>query len=105
MNHVEVVPDALRRYGDTSAVMASEVATAGAVDQSATMAAAVPVFGLIGQEFLLSFAYAQANHLTSVAQLAAVHAGTALTSHQAAATYETTDAASGADIGSVGTQQ
>ncbi|WP_063038550.1 type VII secretion target [Nocardia pseudovaccinii] len=105
MNRVQVVPDALRRYGDTSALMAADIAAAGSVDQTATMAAAVPVFGLIGQEFLLAYAFAQANHLTSVAQLAAVHAGTALTSHQAAATYETCDAASGVDIGSVGTQR
>ncbi|MBF6171402.1 type VII secretion target [Nocardia blacklockiae] len=105
MNHVEVVPDAVRRYGDTSAVMAAGVASAAAVDQTATMAAAVPVFGLIGQEFLLSYAFAQANHLSSVAQLAAVHAGTALTAHQAAATYETADIHSGTDIGSVGRER
>ncbi|WP_348537884.1 type VII secretion target [Nocardia brasiliensis] len=77
------------------------VATAGAVDQAATIATVVPVFGLIGQEFLAAFAFAQANHLSSVAELAAVHAGTALTAHQAASTYEVTDSASGAAIGSV----
>ncbi|MET7768678.1 type VII secretion target [Nocardia sp. NPDC005366] len=93
MNHVAVVPDAVRAYAGASASMAAGVAQAGAVDQAATVAAAVPVFGLIGQEFLLSFIYAQANHLTSVAQLAAVHAGTALTAMEAAATYEGADAA------------
>ncbi|MFF3224962.1 type VII secretion target [Nocardia suismassiliense] len=104
MNHIEVVPDAVRAYGSASAAMAAGVASAGAVDQAATIATVVPVFGLIGQEFLASFAFAQANHLSSVAELAAVHAGTALTAHQAASTYEVTDGASGAAIGSVSSQ-
>ncbi|WP_278264913.1 type VII secretion target [Nocardia sp. AG03] len=101
MNHVAVVPDAVRAYAGASATMAAGVAQAGAVDQAATVAAAVPVFGLIGQEFLLSFAYAQANHLTSVAELAAVHAGTALTAAQAATTYEGADAAGKAGLSTV----
>jgi len=81
--------------------MAAGVASAGAVDQAATIGTVVPVFGLIGQEFLASFAFAQANHLSSVAELAAVHAGTALTAHQAASTYESVDGESSAAIGSV----
>ncbi|MFC4377449.1 type VII secretion target [Nocardia halotolerans] len=101
MNHVAVVPEAVRAYAGASATMAAGVAQAGAVDQAATMAVAVPVFGLIGQEFLLSFAYAQANHLTSVTELAAVHAGTALTAAQAAATYEGADGAAKLGIASV----
>ncbi|MFE6923285.1 type VII secretion target [Nocardia sp. NPDC057663] len=101
MNHVAVVPDAVRAYAGASATMAAGVAQAGAVDQAATVAAVVPVFGLIGQEFLLSFAYAQANHLTSVAELAAVHAGTALTAAQAASTYEGADMAGKLGIAAV----
>ncbi|MCM6776091.1 type VII secretion target [Nocardia sp. CDC159] len=102
MDVVAATPDAIRRYGDASAAMAATTATVGAVDQAATMAAAVPVFGLIGQDFLLSFAYAQANHLASVSELAAVHAGTAVTAYEGAATYETTDAGSAAKVGKVG---
>ncbi|MFC8042685.1 type VII secretion target [Nocardia sp. NPDC057353] len=101
MNHVAVVPDALRRYGDASASMATGIATAGTVDQAATIAAVVPIFGLIGQEFLAAYAFAQANHLSSLLELAGVHAGTALTAHEAAATYEAADAESGAAIGAV----
>ncbi len=104
MSHIEVVPDALRVYGSESAAMAAGVGAIAAADQAATVAAVVPVFGLIGQEFLVSYAFAQANHLSSVAQLAAVHAGTAVTAHQAAATYEGTDTASGAAIGAIRTQ-
>ncbi|UGT60002.1 type VII secretion target [Nocardia asteroides] len=101
MNHVAVVPEAVRRYGDASASMAAGIATAGAVDQVATVAAVVPVFGLIGQEFLAAYAVAQANHIASLLELAGVHAGTALTAYEAAATYEATDSASGAAIGAV----
>lgn len=101
MNYIQVVPDAVRQYGSDSAAMAAAVASTAAVDQAATVAFAAPVFGLIGQEFLVAFAYAQANHLSSVAELAAVHAGTALTAHQAAASYEGADAGSAMDIGSV----
>lgn len=101
MNNIHVVPDAVRLYGSESAAMAAGVAAAGAVDQAATVAFAAPVFGLIGQEFLAAFAYAQANHLSSVAELAAVHAGTALTAHQAAASYELADAGNATNIGAV----
>ncbi|MFI1240362.1 type VII secretion target [Nocardia salmonicida] len=104
MSHFEVVPEALRAYGSESAAMAAGVASTAAVDQAVTVAAVVPVFGLIGQEFLASYAFAQANHLQSVAELAAVHAGTALTAVQGAATYEGVDGASSADIGTVRAQ-
>ncbi|MEU4312615.1 type VII secretion target [Nocardia sp. NPDC024068] len=101
MNHVHAVPEAIVGYGNASAAMATGVAAAAEIDQVATVAAAAPVFGLIGQELLLAFAYAQANHLASVAQLAGVHAGTALTAYQAAASYAGTDALNGMNIGTV----
>ncbi|WP_040804475.1 type VII secretion target [Nocardia concava] len=98
MNHLVATPEAIRSYGDASAAMAGAVASAAAVDQVATVAGLVPVFGLIGQDFLLSYAGAQGNHLSSVAELAAVHAGTAVTAYESAAAYEATDAASGVDF-------
>ena len=101
MSSVHVVPDVVRLYGSESAAVAAGVAAAATVDQTATVAFAAPVFGLIGQEFLAAFACAQANHLSSVAELAAVHAGTALTAHQAAASYEITDAGNATSIGVV----
>ena len=87
MSTLRVEPNTFRQYGDIAAGMATTVAAAGAVDQAASVAAAVPVFGLIGQEFLASFAYAQANHFTAVGQLANVFAGTSAAAHTAAATY------------------
>ncbi|MFF3566695.1 type VII secretion target [Nocardia jiangxiensis] len=95
------VPDAIRGYGASSASMATTIATVGNVDQAATVGAAVPVFGLIGQDFLAAFAYAQANHISSVNELASVHAGTALAAFTAADHYQLTDDDSAAHIGSV----
>ncbi|MFE3188740.1 type VII secretion target [Nocardia sp. NPDC059240] len=98
MSNLVATPDAIRGYGEASAAMASTVAGAAAVDQVATVVGLVPVFGLIGQDFLLSYAGAQGNHLSSVAELAAVHAGTAVAAYDAAANYEAVDDASGVDF-------
>ena len=51
----------------------------------------IPVFGLIGQEFLASFIGAQTNHLASVSEVAAVHLGTAAAAIGGAADFENTD--------------
>lgn len=91
MSELVAVPDAIRRYGDTAAEMATETLSAGTVNQAVVIAAAVPIFGLIGQDFLVTYAMAQANHLSSVVEVAAVHAGTAVTAHESAATYAATD--------------
>ncbi|MBF6211548.1 hypothetical protein IU433_19085 [Nocardia puris] len=99
MDKIAVTSDAIRQYGNTAAVMAGEVAVAGAANQAATIAAAIPVFGLIGQDFLAAFAYAQANNMMSVAELAHVYAMTAVASHEAAALYDVTDASSAAELG------
>lgn len=89
---------AIRGYGAAAAQMATGVATAGAFDQAATMAAVTPVFGLIGQDFLFAFAGAQANHASSVFELANVHAATAMAAFQGAAEYEASEAVSGGEF-------
>ncbi|WP_328409267.1 hypothetical protein [Nocardia sp. NBC_00403] len=81
--------------------MATDVAVAGATNQAATIAAAIPVFGLIGQDFLAAFAYTQANNLMSVTELATVHAMTAVTAHESATLYDVTEDAAVADFGSL----
>ncbi|MFI9506344.1 type VII secretion target [Nocardia sp. NPDC052566] len=98
MSELVAAPDAIRAYGDAAVAMATGVAAAGAFDQTATMAAAAPVFGLIGQDFLFAFAVAQGNHAASVLELANVYAATALTAHQSAGTYESTDMTSGTEF-------
>ncbi|GGK98630.1 type VII secretion target [Nocardia jinanensis] len=102
MSEFFAVPDAIRCYGDSAAATAFEVATAGAIDQAAVIAAAVPVFGLIGQDFLAAFAVAQTNNMLSVNEIAGVHAATAVTAHQSATAYEATEHHSGTDFTEVG---
>ncbi|MEO9329831.1 type VII secretion target [Gordonia aurantiaca] len=96
MDHVKVTPEALEGFAATNAAMATAIGTAGSIDAAANTAAMVPVFGLIGQEFLAAFIVAQANHLMSVGQLAAVHAATASTTLQSLAEFEAGDAGSAA---------
>ncbi|WP_328393992.1 type VII secretion target [Nocardia sp. NBC_00416] len=91
MSDLSVVPDEIRRFGDMHGACAAEICAAAGVDQAAIVAAAVPVFGLIGQDFLAAFVAAQANNLGSVAELGAVHAGTARTAYDSAGLYEATE--------------
>ncbi|WP_328394845.1 type VII secretion target [Nocardia sp. NBC_00416] len=102
MSELRAVPDAIRCYGDSAAATAFEVAAAGAMNQAAVIAAAVPVFGLIGQDFLAAFAVAQTNTMLSVNEIAGVHAATAVTAHRSAAAYEAAEHHSAADLGMVG---
>lgn len=105
---VVMVTDLLRQFGDLHLTQGAMTQTAGAIDQAATIAAAVPVFGPIGSEFLAAFAGAQANHAQAVTQLADVYEATGATAHAGAAGYDLTEAESavpfalaGADTGSV----
>lgn len=101
MNHVTVTPEVLESFAATNAAIGAAVATAGAVDAGANIAVMVPVFGLIGQEFLASFIAAQTNHLLAVGSLAAVHAATAAGALDGLAAFESGDAESAAILGSI----
>ncbi|MFQ6393038.1 hypothetical protein ACLMAJ_06280 [Nocardia sp. KC 131] len=81
--------------------MAADVVVAGATNQAATIAAAIPIFGLIGQDFLATFAGAQANNLASVVELAHVYGMSAVAAYEGAALYDTTEAASATDFGTI----
>ncbi|MFI9508648.1 hypothetical protein [Nocardia sp. NPDC052566] len=96
MSDVVVVPWIFRQFGGVHAAQAATTAMAGAVDQAATVAAAVPVFGPIGADFVATFATAQANHMRSVAQLTVVHEASAAAAHLAATAYEGNEAGSAA---------
>lgn len=101
MSEVTAVPAAIEAYGDTAALMSAAVASAGSINAAANIAQMVPVFGLIGQEFLLAFAQAQASHLFGVGQLAAVHAGSAAAAFATAAQIAEADDGSGRDFAAV----
>lgn len=102
MNEIVAVPEAIRRYGDAAATMAVEVGTMGAANQVASVAAVVPVFGLIGQDFLAAFAVAQANNLMSVSELAVVHAGTAVAAYEGAGAYQVHEDTTSTEFGAIG---
>ncbi|MFI6870177.1 hypothetical protein [Nocardia sp. NPDC050406] len=80
-------------FGSTEAGTAAQIAGAAASDSAAALASAVPVFGLIGQDFLIAFAQAQANYLLSTAEIAAVHGQTAAAAFAGVAAYESTELA------------
>lgn len=102
MDDLVAAPEAIRRYGDASASAAAQTLTAASANQAAAIAAAVPVFGLIGGDFLATYAVAQATHLGSVAELSAVHAGTAITAYESAAAYTDTDLDNADTLGAIG---
>ena len=101
MSDVRVTPEVLEGIAATNVAMATAVGAAGSINAAANTAVMVPVFGLIGQEFLAAFIAAQANHLTSVGELAGARAATAATTVAGLAGFEGVDAASAAVIRSV----
>ncbi|GAA1479961.1 hypothetical protein GCM10009624_04010 [Gordonia sinesedis] len=98
MNNVTVTPEVLEGFAATNAAIGTAVGAAGSINAAANTAVMIPVFGLIGQEFLAAFIGAQANHLFSVGNLAAVHASTAASAVAGLAQYEGSDAASAATL-------
>ncbi|RPA61140.1 hypothetical protein EF294_10925 [Gordonia oryzae] len=101
MNHVTVTPEVLEGFAATNAAIGTAVAAAGSVNAAANTAVMIPVFGLIGQEFLAAFIAAQSNHLVAVGNLAAVHAATAASALGGLAEFEAVDDASAATLRSV----
>ncbi|MDL9936711.1 type VII secretion target [Gordonia sp. ABSL1-1] len=100
-DRVSASPEVLESFAATHASIATAIGAAGTINAAANTAVMVPVFGLIGQEFLASFIAAQGNHLASVAELTMVHAATAASTLGALADFQVTDAGSAAVIGSV----
>ncbi|WLP89768.1 hypothetical protein [Gordonia sp. NB41Y] len=101
MGDVSLTPEILQGFAATNAAIGTAVTTAGSVNAAANTLAMVPVFGLIGQEFLAAFIAAQAAHLGSVGSLAAVHAATAAEAVLGLADLEGVDGESAATLRSV----
>ncbi|KQS00462.1 hypothetical protein ASG12_06070 [Williamsia sp. Leaf354] len=102
MTNVSVQPDAVRAYGTTVAGVGAAIESAGAMDLAANIAVMVPVFGLIGQDFLAGFGGAQFSNAVSTASLVAVHAASAASAFESAAGYEGTDGDTAGALGSAG---
>ncbi|MGW5386486.1 hypothetical protein [Nocardia sp. NPDC003963] len=79
--------DVIHGFGASCAQAANDVVAVAATDQAAVMAATIPVFGLIGQDFLMALAYTQANNLLSVAELAHVYGTMGMAAEDATAAH------------------
>jgi len=96
-------PDEIRAYGSVAAGAAAHIAATEGLDVAANVAALTPVFGVIGADFLATYAATQATHAGSVAALANVFAGTGSVAHAIAAAYDAADQATAAVLGSART--
>ncbi|WP_068272037.1 type VII secretion target [Aldersonia kunmingensis] len=101
MSSVEVVPAGIRAYADTNQAIAAQLASAAGFDAAENVAAATPVFGLIGADFLAMFALAQANHAQTVGKLSATFNASSTAAQTNAASYENTDNQHGASLDSI----
>ncbi|MGZ8178592.1 type VII secretion target [Williamsia sp. SKLECPSW1] len=88
MSTFSAEPDAIRAFGATAAGIGTAIESASAMNLGANVAVMVPIFGLIGQDFLGSFAVSQFSNVAAATSLAAVHAGTAASAAAAANEYE-----------------
>ncbi|MGJ0120367.1 type VII secretion target [Williamsia sp. MIQD14] len=93
-------PNAIRGYGAASSAIGGVIDSASAMDLAANVAVMVPVFGLIGQDFLASFGMSQFANAVSTASLVAVHQGTAVSAVSTAAKYEGADGDTSAALNS-----
>ncbi|MCX5045296.1 type VII secretion target [Aldersonia sp. NBC_00410] len=101
MSSIEVVPAGIRAFADTSAAVSTQLASAGGFDLAENLAAATPVFGLIGADFLAMFALAQAKHATAVGDLSSAYGTSSATAHATATSYERSDDRHTASLGGV----
>ncbi|WP_301546937.1 type VII secretion target [Gordonia sp. X0973] len=99
---VSAETDGIRAYGVATAAIGDVITAASGMNLAANVAVMVPVFGLIGQDFLASFGVAQFNNAASSALLAAVHNGTAAGALAGAEQYDTTDASTATALTSAG---
>jgi hypothetical protein len=90
---IYALPGRIRGYGQTAGTVGTAIASAGALDLGAHLAALSPVFGAIGTEFLGAFGAAHITHTVSIGELASHFDATALAAEAAAAGYESTDLA------------
>ncbi len=102
MTDISVQPDAVRAYGTAVSGIGAAIESASAMDLAANVAVMVPIFGLIGQDFLASFGGAQFANAVSTASLVAVHASSAAGAFESAANYEGSDGDTAHALGSAG---
>lgn len=89
---------AMATFSATMSAIGAAIGGAGGVSAAVNTATLIPVFGVIGQEFLGAFIGAQSNNLFAVAEVSAAFAGTAAATAASAASYTAHDFANGQGI-------
>ncbi|MFF0527388.1 ESX-1 secretion-associated protein [Nocardia amikacinitolerans] len=90
MSDLSVETEAVRAFATENAGIAAQISSAG-FDGPAQVAALTPVFGLIGADYLLSFAAAQVLQAKDINDLSAKYADLSFKAFNAASLYEGTD--------------
>ncbi|MFI9404599.1 type VII secretion target [Nocardia sp. NPDC052316] len=104
MSDLSVETDAVRAFAATNAGIAGDLAGAGNFDAVKNVSALVPVFGLIGVDYLAMFAAAQVLQAKDINDLSAKYSKLSESAFSAAAAYDATDWSSSAALNAIGNQ-
>ncbi|MGQ4615083.1 type VII secretion target [Nocardia sp. R7R-8] len=101
MNDLSVETDAVRAFAATNAGIADDLAGASRFDAMKNVSALVPVFGLIGADYLAMFAAAQLLQAKDINDLSAKYAKLSEAAFSAAAAYDAVDWSNAGALGSI----
>ncbi|MCU1641581.1 MAG: hypothetical protein JWN03_1856 [Nocardia sp.] len=104
MADLSVDTDAVRTFAATQDGVAGDIAATGGMDTVSHVAAMTPVFGLIGADFLASFAVAELLHDKDINALSARFSHLGQAAFGSAGTYESTDSSFADGLGTVAGQ-
>lgn len=104
MSDLSVETEAVRAFAATNAGIAGDLAGAGNFDAVQNVAALVPVFGLIGADYLAMFAAAQVLQAKDINDLSAKYAKLSDSAFSAAAAYDAVDWSNAGALGSIAGQ-
>ncbi|MEV6387760.1 type VII secretion target [Nocardia xishanensis] len=91
MSDLSVETEAVRAFATENAGIAGQISAAANTDLVGQLAAMTPVFGMIGADYLLSFAAAQVLQAKDINDLSAKYADLSFKAFNAASLFEATD--------------
>ncbi|MFE7742381.1 type VII secretion target [Nocardia sp. NPDC057455] len=101
MSDLSVETEAVRAFAATNAGIAGDLAGAGNFDAVKNVSALVPVFGLIGADYLAMFAAAQVLQAKDINDLSAKYAKLSDSAFNAATAYDAVDWSNAGALGSI----
>ncbi|MFB8274957.1 type VII secretion target [Nocardia colli] len=104
MSDLSVETDAVRAFAATNAGIAGDLAGAGNFDAVKNVSALVPVFGLIGADYLAMFAAAQVLQAKDINDLSAKYNKLSESAFSAAAAYDAADWSGAGALNAIGNQ-